>query len=176
MNEFFIARWWLYFCIFFSNYVIVYVVSYLFAKNKNWNSFIKLKIYPLLPLAYALVATCFWIISSYRYGFDYISKTIMAGIAAKLIITWSLSALVFWLPVFRKKIYFSLLHSIPFFILPFVGVAYNIFRLGILELSDVLNILRMCAAGLLIYAVAIIILQIAKRLFLRTHSPKHNTI
>ena len=100
----------------------------------------------------------------------------MAGLPAKLMIFWSLSALLFWLPFFRKKGNYSLLHGMPFFILPFIGIGYNIFKLGILELDDLFNLLRMYAAGLLIYAVAIVILWIAKLIFLHPQSPKHNTI
>ena len=176
MNEIFIAFWWIYFCIFFSNYVIVYAISHLLAKNKNWNTFIKTKIYPLLPLAYAFVTTCFWTILLYQYSFNYIWKTIMAEIPAKLIIVWSLLGLLFWLPLFRKKNYFCLLHSIPFFILPIIIIANNIFKFGLLEWDDVLNLLRIYIAGLLIYVGAIIILLVAKFLILRLASPKRHAV
>ena len=176
MNEIFVAFWWIYFCIFFSNYIIVYAISHLLAKNKNWNTFIIAKIYPLLPLAYAFVTTCFWTIFLYQYSFNYIWKTIMAEIPAKLIIIWSLLSLLFWLPVFRKKNYFSLLHSIPFFILPLISIGNNIFKFGLLEWDDVWNLLRIYIAGLLIYVAAIIILLVAKFLILCLASPKRHAV
>jgi len=164
------------FAYFFSNYIIVYAISHLLAKNKNWNTFIKAKIYPLFPLAYAFVTTCFWTIFLYQYSFNYIWKTIMAEIPAKLIIIWSLLSLLFWLPVFRKKNYFSLLHSIPFFILPFIIIANNILKFGLLEWDDVWNLLRIYIAGLLIYVAAIIILLVAKFLILCLASPKRHAV
>ena len=176
MNDIFVTLWWLYFCTFFSNYLIVYAIVVLIAKNKNWNSFIRLKIYPLLPLAYALVSTCFWIMCSYRYGFNYISKTIMSGLAAQLLVAWSISGMAFWIPVFRKRNCYSVFHSLPFFILPLVSIGSNIYRTGVLETTDMLNLLRICVAGLFIYAAALIILIGVKYLRVALHAPKHHAI
>ena len=174
MNEIFVAFWWIYFCIFFSNYVLVYAISHLFAKKKNWNIFIHTKVYSLLPLAYAFVATCFWVVTFYHYSSGYIINTIMTSIPAKLIIAWSFLGLLFWMPFFRKNNHFCLLHSIPLFLLPFIVMAINIFKYGIIEWSDIFNLFRVYAGGLLIYAIAIAILSIVRFLILRFVFPKHH--
>jgi len=173
MNEIFITFWWIYFCIFFSNYILVYAISHLLAKKKNWNTFVHIKVYSLLPLAYAFVATCFWVVTFYHYSSDYLVNTIMASISAKLIIGWSLLGLLFWLPFFRKNNHFCLLHSIPLFLLPFIVMATNIFKSGIIEWNDIFNLLRIYLAGLLIYALAIAILSVVRFLILRFVFPKH---
>ena len=175
MNEIFIVFWWIYFCIFFSNYVLVYAISHLLAKNKNWNTFIRRKVYSLLPLAYALVTTCFWVVTIYHYSSDYLINTIMASIPAKLIVAWSLFGLLFWIPSFRKNNNYCLLHNIPLFLIPFILFAINIFKYGIVEWSDIFNLLRIYMAGLLIYAVAIATLSVVRFLILHFIFPKHHT-
>jgi hypothetical protein len=176
MSEFFIAFWWINFCIFFSNYVLVYAISHLVAKNKKWNAFIHTKVYSLLPLAYAFVATCFWAVTFYHYTPGYIVNTIMSSLPSKLIVTWSLIGLLFWLPYFRKNSHFCLLHSIPLFLLPFLVIAINIFKYGIIEWNDLFNLLRIYLAGLLIYAVAIAILSVARFFILHFIISKHHTL
>jgi len=174
MNEIFIAIWWIYFCIFFSNYILVYAISYLLARNKNWNTFIHQKVYSLLPLAYAFVATAFWAVTFYYYSADYIVNTIMVSLPAKLIIAWSLLGLLFWLPFFRRNDHFCLWHSIPLFLLPFIVMATDIFKSGIIEWRDIFNLFRVYASGLLIYALAVAILTVVRFLILRFVFPKHH--
>ena len=176
MSEFFIAFWWINFCIFFSNYVLVYAISHLVAKNKKWNAFIHTKVYSLLPLAYAFVATCFWAVTFYHYSPGYIVNTIMASLPAKLIVGWSLIGLLFWLPFFRKNNHFCLLHSIPLFLLPFMVFAINIFKYGIIEWNDIFNLLRIYLAGLLIYAIAIATLSVVRFFILHFIFSKHHTL
>ena len=174
MSETFTAIWWIYFCIFFSNYILVYAISHLLTKKINWYTFIHTKVYTLLPLAYAFVATAFWGITFYYFGTDYIVKTIMASLPAKLIIVWSLLGVLFWLPFFRKNNHFCLLHSIPLFVLPLIIIAINIFKFQIFEWNDLFNLFRVYAGGLLIYAIAISILSLIRFLLLRFVFPKHH--
>lgn len=173
MDEIFIVFWWIYFCIFFSNYVLVYAISHLLAKKKNWKTFVHTKVYPLLPLAYALIATYFWVTSFYYYRPDYILNTIMSSTAAKVLIAWSFLGLLFWLPFLRKNNTFCLVHSIPLFLLPLAGIVSNIFKYGIVERNDALNVLRIYTAGLLVYAIALAILSLTRFLILRFVFPKH---
>jgi len=172
MIEIFIAIWWINFCVFFSNYVLVYSISHLLAKNKKWNVFIHTNIYSLLPLAYAFLATCFWAITFYYYRSDYVVNTIMASIPAKLIVAWSLLGLLFWLPFFRRNDHFCLIHSLPLFLLPLIVMTTNIFKYGIIEWSDIFNLFRIYAGGLLIYAIAIAIVTVVRFLILRFVFPK----
>jgi len=98
----------------------MYAVLDLLSKNKKWNSFIKTKVYPLLPLTYVLITTCFWIFILYKGNFAFISKRVAHSMLAQLIIEWSFLGLLFWIPFLRKKDYLSLIHSTPFFMLPLI--------------------------------------------------------
>jgi hypothetical protein len=169
-----IGFWWIWFCIFFAGYAIVYVIAQLLLKNMKWKSFIRTKVYPLLPLAYVLITTCFWIVILYKGNLGFISKRVANSLLAQSLIGWSLLGLLFWIPSFRKKNYISILHSLPFFMLPIAFIGRNISRYGILERDDILNLFRVYITGAFIYVVVIIILMLAKHVILYLTSPKHH--
>jgi len=173
IEEISIGFWWIWFCIFFSGYPIVYAIAHLLLKNKKWSNFIKTKVYTLLPLTYVLVITCFWIIILYESNFSFISKKVAHSSLAQMIIEWNLLGLLFWIPILRKKNYICFIHSGLFFILPLIFVGNNIIRYGVLEREDIFNVLYIYTASAFIYAVVITILLLSKFLFLHLASTKH---
>jgi len=173
ITEIAIGFWWIWFCIFFSGYAIVYVIAHLLVKNEKWSSFIKTKVYPLLPLTYVLIITCFWIIILYKGHPSFISKRVAHSALAQVIIGWNLLGLLFWIPFFRKKNYISFVHSSPFFILPLIFVGKNMIRYGILERDDIFNLLHVYVVGAFVYVALMSILLFARFLFLRLATPKH---
>lgn len=175
MKEIAIGFWWILFCIFFSGYAIMFTITHLLSKNKKWG-FVKTKVYPLLPQAYALITTCFWVFILYKANLGFVSKEVAHSMLAQFIIIWNLLALLFWIPFFRKKYYFSFIHSLLFFCLPLVFMGKNLFRFGILEREDIFNLLRIYAVGFAIYFAAISMLWIAKYFFLHLTFAKHHTI
>src|SRR5690242_8762428 len=174
MEDVVISFWWIWFCIFFSGYSIVYVIAYLLSNKKNPNVFIKNKIYPLLPLAYVLMTTCFWIFILYKANLTFVSKRLVHSMLAQALIGWSLFGFLFWLPLFRKNSAISLMHSLPFLILPLAFIAKNILRLGVFEKDDILNLLRIYTVSASIYLLPIIILLAAKFAFSNLVTTKHH--
>ena len=126
------------------------------------------------PSPMLLLQRPFWAVTFYYYSADYIVNTIMVSLPAKLIIAWSLLGLLFWLPFFRRNDHFCLWHSIPLFLLPFIVMATDIFKSGIIEWRDIFNLFRVYASGLLIYALAVAILTVVRFLILRFVFPKHH--
>lgn len=176
MEDIVIGFWWIWFCIFFSGYAIVYGTAYFLSNKQHPNLFIKNKIYPLLPLAYALITTCFWLFILYKANLSFVSKRVAHSILAQLLIMWSFLGLLFWLPLFRKNYSLSLMHSLLFFILPLAFIAKNILRLGVFEKDDILSLLRVYLASASVYLLAIIILLIAKFAFLNLVAAKHHHV
>ena len=174
MEEIAIGFWWIWFCIFFSGYAIVYAISHLLIKKEKWSGFIKTKVYPLLPLTYALVTTSFWIITLSESNPAFIAEKVAHTPLAQAIIEWNLLGLLFWIPILRKKNYISLIHASLFFILPLIFVGKNMMRFGILEREDIFNLLYIYTASTFIYSLVIIVLLLTKFLFLHLTSIRHH--
>ena len=177
MQVFFSIFWWIYFCIFFSGYPLAFAIVHLTAKNKKLHDSITLKIYPLLPLAYAFVTTCFWILMLCTGKMQFILEKIASATPSILVIFWSLTAFLFWLPRFRKNHNLSLIHSLPLFMLPPLNMLIKASRHSIVAHDYIINLLRIYTAGLIVYIIAIMFLLLIKWLLpnvfsFRRHSAK----
>lgn len=168
MQIFFSIFWWIYFFIFFSGYPMLYFLFYLMSKNKNWHTAITERIFPLLPIAYAFVSTFFWILMLWTGRISFVVEKIASVASSSFIIAYSFSALLFWLPYFRKKTYLSLLHSLPFFLLPFLNMLLKTYRHKVIPHDYIFNLWRIYSAGLIIYVIAITVIYIVNWLLLKT--------
>jgi len=157
MQVFFSIFWWIYFCIFFSGYPLMYVLFYLMRKNKSMHLPLE-KILSLLPLSYAFVATCFWILMVYTERLNFVVERIASVAPSALVILYSLSALLFWLPAFRQNIKLSFLHSLPLFLLAPLNMLLTSLRHKIVHHDYISALCRIYTAGFLIYIIAIIFL------------------
>ena len=161
MQIFFSILWWIYFCIFFTGYPLMFAFLYFTGKSKSMHRIAE-KMYPLLPLSYAFVATCFWILMLCTGRADFIFERIASAIPAMVVILYSLTSLLFWVPKFRKKTYLSLLHSLPFFLLPPSNMLLRITRHKIVAHDYIFNLLRIYTAAFILYILVIIVLLIVK--------------
>jgi hypothetical protein len=164
MQIFFSVFWWIYFFIFFSGYPLLYELLYLAGKNKKFHHVITEKIFPLLPSTYAFVSTVFWILMLWTGRMDFVVEKIASVAFSSLVIAYSFTALLFWLPYFRRKTFVSLLHSLLLFLLPFLNMLWKTYRHKMIPHDYLLNLFRIYGAGFIIYIIAIVFIGIMKRL------------
>ena len=100
---------------FFSGYPLIYAVTLFIAGNQQPKTGIRSKLISLLPLAYALVGTLYLGLQLKNLYPDYSFENIKATIQQPWLMTWGLLSIFFWIPVFRKKTIYSLIHSFVFF-------------------------------------------------------------
>lgn len=163
MQIFFSIFWWIYFAIFFSGYPLIYGFLYSMGKSKkSIHGVIAEKIYPILPLSYAFVATSFWIlmISSGKMGF--IIEKIVSVVPAALVIIYSLIGLLFWLPFFRKKPTLCLLHSLPLFLLAPLNMLFKALGHKVVAHDYITTLFRIYTAAFILYIIAISFLLLIK--------------
>ena len=120
------------------------------------------KIFSMLPLAYAFVSTCFWLLMLYTGKMNFVIQRIASVMPSTLVILYSFSALLFWLPVLRRKTYWSFLHSLLLFLLPFCNILVKMYRHKIIPHDYIISLLRIYTAGFIIYVVAITFLLLSK--------------
>lgn len=158
MQIFFSVFWWIYFFIFFTGYPLLYAFVFLMGKTRRLHHFITGRIHPLLPLAYAFVSTLFWILMISTGRMNFVAERIASTAPSVLIMLFSLSSLLFWLPAFRKNIRLSFIHSLPLFLLPPSNMILRIMSHEIVVHDYIIGMLRIYTAGLIVYTVAIMLL------------------
>ncbi|MEP6683706.1 MAG: hypothetical protein ABJA35_10615 [Parafilimonas sp.] len=173
MQVFFSIFWWIYFGIFFSGFPLVFTFFFLLAKNKKLHHPVAEKIYPLLPVAYAFVSTCFWILMLFTGRVNFVIEKIAPSPILLIVILWSLSSLLFWLATFRKNIRLSFLHSIPLFLLPFLNMILRRYRNKIVDHDYIISLVKIYTAGIIVYIISIVFLLLVKWLFTHIFSRKH---
>lgn len=141
---------------------MIHLLFYFIGKRKKIQHAAAEKIFALLPLAYALVATWFWLLVIFAGRLNFVIVRISAAAPSALVILYSLTSLLFFLPSFRRKSFWTFLHSLPLFALPF----YYIFSTGnkpeLVASEDILNLIRIYAVGLTIYIIVIVFLLAVK--------------
>lgn len=175
MQVFFSIFWWIYFCIFYSGFPLLCILLYFISKNKNLHQTVKQKIYPLLPVAYAFVSSCFWILILYTGRINFVIERIASLAPSMLAILYGLSALLFWLPAFRQNIKLSFLHSLPLFLLAPLNMLLNSLRHKVVHHDYISTLFRIYTAGFLIYIIAILFLLLLRWIMLRVfpYSQQH---
>jgi len=107
---------------FFSGYPLIYFIILSFVGNKSKTA-IKDNLIRCLPLGYALTGALYWGLQSKNLYPDYS----LAQIQFPILKIWGLLAILFWLPVFRKKVIISLLHSLVFLYLILKTIFFQLF-------------------------------------------------
>ena len=100
---------------FFSGYPLLYAVILFFAGNQQVKNNFKTRVISLLPYAYALLGTLYLGLQLKNLYPDYSVENIKLTIQQPWLITWGLLSVLFWIPVFSKKTFLSLIHSLVFF-------------------------------------------------------------
>jgi hypothetical protein len=102
---------------FFSGYPLIYFLILSMAGPTSTRTPFKSKLVSLLPVAYALSGTFFWGLILKNLYPDYSLSHIRSDVHFSFIKLWGLLSILFWLPIFRKKVIISLFHSLVFFYL-----------------------------------------------------------
>lgn len=99
---------------FFSGFLLVYAVVYLISSKQ---AFVRNKILPKLPLAYALTGTLYFALQLKNWYPNYRIDRIMAETQLPYLKLFALLSVFCWLPALRKKAIYCLLHNMVFFFL-----------------------------------------------------------
>ena len=116
-DSFFAYAEWVELETFFAGYLLVYAIIYLVALNRPATGFVKTRLLPNLPLAYAFVGTLYLGLQLKNAYPDYTVEHLTAGVQLPYLRIWGLISILFWIPLLQKKAVFSLLHSSVFFFL-----------------------------------------------------------
>jgi hypothetical protein len=143
-------------------------------KNKILHQTVAEKLFPLLPLTYALATTFFWIFILFTGKMHFVIERIASAAPSSLIIFYSLSALLFWFPSFRNESRLSFLHSLPLFVAPFFNMLYRVYRHKIVDHDYFTSVAKVYTAGFIVYIIAIAFLSISKWLLSKTTFLKHH--
>ena len=112
---------------FFSGYSLLYAIILVFAGNKESGNNFKNQLVPALPLSYALVGTLYLGLQLKNFYLSYSSGNIIQAIHHPYLMMWGLLSIIFWIPLFREKEFFSLLHSLAFFFILVKDIILQIF-------------------------------------------------
>jgi hypothetical protein len=113
-DSFFAYAEWIELETFFSGYLLVYAIIYLVASNRAAKGFVKTSLLTKLPQAYAFAGILYLGLQLKNAYPDYSIEHLTAGIQLPLLKIWGLLSVLFWIPLFRKRVAFSLLHSSVF--------------------------------------------------------------
>ena len=112
---------------FFSGYSLLYAIIVVFAGDRAPGNNFKNRLVPALPLSYALVGTLYLGLQLKNFYLSYSSGNIIQPIHHPYLMIWGLLSILFWIPLFRKKEIFTLLHSLVFFFILVKDISMQIF-------------------------------------------------
>ncbi len=115
MNNFFAYIQQVELMTFFSGYTLLYALIMVFAGNKESRNNFKSNLISVLPLSYALISTLYLGLLLKNLYFSYSSGNITLAIHHPYLMTWAILAILFWIPLFRKKEALTLFHNLVFF-------------------------------------------------------------
>ena len=102
---------------FYSGYPLLYTAVFLIAGNREQHNNLKRTLISLLPYSYALVATLYMVFELNNLYPNYSFDNLKNFSTQPFLPVWGILALLFWIPVFARRMFLSLLHSLIFFIL-----------------------------------------------------------
>lgn len=141
---------------FFSGYPLIYIlVNFLAITCRKENTLVQRRWIRLLPVAYALVGTLFIGLLLKNISPELSLKNISAGFHSPYLEVWGIMAILFWVPALGKKPVFSLLHSLPFFLLlikDFILQANSISGRSVIE-----NDMKMYSLSILLNTVSLVV-------------------
>ncbi len=114
-SSFFIYLEQLELMIFFSGYPLIYLLFNVIAETAFAKRIFKKDISTLLPYAYGFVGILYLGLQLKNLYPNYSIEHIKSATEIPLLKLWGLISILFLLPVFSKKPFYSLLHSLVFF-------------------------------------------------------------
>ncbi|HEY5368463.1 MAG TPA: hypothetical protein VIJ75_05660 [Hanamia sp.] len=150
---------------FFSGFTLLYAVILVIPENKKPGNNFKNRIVSILPLSYALIGTLYLGLQLKNLYLSYsIGNTGMA-IHHPYLMIWGLLSILFWIPLFRKKVWLTLLHSLVFF---FILVKDIILQIGSPVDENILkNDMRIYTVSFLLNLSAFILIALLYFFFLQ---------
>lgn len=100
---------------FFSGYPLLYALVLFISGNKRVKSSDKGRIPSVLPFAYALTGTLYLGLQLKNFYPDYSIDHLKQAIQLPWLMGWAILSMLFWVPFFGKKPFYSLIHSLVFF-------------------------------------------------------------
>lgn len=170
LESFFTYAEWVELQAFFSGYLLVYAIAWLLADKKPFS---QLKIMSSLPLAYALVATLYWALQLKNWYPDYNLTHIFSTFQNPFLKIWGLLAILFWIPLFRRKAFFTVLHSLIFFSLLLIDLYKNSFGLNS-DPSLHNNDLKIYSGSIILHLITLVIIVAVSRLIIRNRQTAVN--
>ena len=150
---------------FFSGYSLLYALILVFAGNKKSGNNFKNQIVSVLPLSYALVSTLYLGLQLKNFYLSYSSGNTGLAIHHPYLMIWGLLAILFWIPIFRKKVWLTLLHSLVFF---FILVKDIILQIGSSVDENILkNDMRIYTVSFLLNLATFILIALLNFFFLQ---------
>lgn len=101
---------------FFSGYPLIYAVVIFTAEKVSLKNNLKKNIIALLPFAYAMVGTLYLGLQLKNLYPHYSINNIVLTIQKPYLVAWGLLSILFWVPIFAKTTFLSLIHSLVFFL------------------------------------------------------------
>jgi hypothetical protein len=140
---------------FFAGYPLIYtLVNFLTTERQGKKPFLPRSCVALLPFAYALIGTLFIGLLLKNMSPDFSIRNIAEQFPAPYWEVWGILAVLFWIPALSKKPVFSLLHSLPFFLILLKDfMQTSIFGRFVIE-----NDMKMYTISLLLHTGALIIM------------------
>lgn len=102
---------------FFAGFPLVYLLVHVLVDQPKKPALFFKELKYLLPFSYALVGTFYFGFLMKNLYEEYSLRNTLHAFANPWLIIWSLSSLLMWSPLFRRKAYFSFIHSLVIFFL-----------------------------------------------------------
>ena len=115
MNNFFAYVQQVELMTFFSGYTLLYAIINVIAGDKESGNYFKKNIISVLPLSYALICSLYLGLFLKNLYVNYSAGNVNLVIYHPYLVTWAFLAILFWIPLFRKKVVLTFLHSVVFF-------------------------------------------------------------
>lgn len=134
---------------FFSGYPLFYAIIFFINDLQKKKNARNRSLVILLPFTYALIGSLYLGLQLKNFYPDYSFENLQQFIHQPFLIGWGILSLVFWIPLMGKRPWFSLVHSLVFFII----LVKDVFIQSSASLSDnsmVKNEMKMYTGSLLI--------------------------
>jgi hypothetical protein len=155
---------------FFSGYPIVYAFVLVFTGKEQKKGSLMESFRRSLPMAYALVGTFFLLLGFREIYVQMSIKNFEPGLNLTPLRIWGFLSIIFWIPLFRRKPIYSLLHSLIFFYLICRDIV-----MGIMSAwgNDIIaNDMKVYTISILLNLISLIIVSIASFLVYK-NVPRH---
>lgn len=149
---------------FFSGYPLIYAVVIFTAGKVFLKNNLEKDMIALLPFAYAMVGTLYLGLQLKNLYPHYSIDNIVLTMQKPWLIAWGLLSTLFWIPIFAKKPFLSLIHSLVFFLLLARDLMVQLF-LPASDINVVRNDMKLYTDSILLNLGAFVFIMLINFLF-----------